>query len=206
MEDAEEIPGRPKYGTMFIHPNPDVAAKFAEAACSLPPTDDEVYLNLFCDASQDINDPARGGISVTFPHRVSDSGRSPRDLISAAWPVNPIYDNRLGELLALAQCLVVATDQIVEFREAPTVAGKTIVVRIFNDNMHNLQFICGWRQLDDDFVTLAWPVIKLIRLAIQNLLSTPVVLEMHWIPGHNHRVEAHRIVVAREMLFGCRSR
>jgi hypothetical protein len=120
--------------------------------------------------------------------------------------VNPIYDNRLGELLAVAEALVIATHQIDEAEKKGTVEGKTVVVRIFNDNMFNLRYLWGQRQLDDDFLTLARPVLELIKMhrwGLQHNSRTPVELEMHWIPGHNHRVEAHRW--ADELAKGARA-
>jgi len=134
----------------------DLAVRFAKKSCAQQPTAQQRYFNLFCDASKDLNNVVRGGISVTYPpwgpHQDSAG-----EVVAAAWPVNPVYDHRLGELLALAECLVVATSQIADFDDCMWLQGvrPTIVVRIFNDNMYNLEYLGGIRWLDDGLLELA---------------------------------------------------
>jgi hypothetical protein len=161
-------------------------------ACSQEATAKCVYFNLFCDGSKALDNPIHGGISVTYQPL---GRRHPRDVVGLAWPVNPIYHPRLGGLLALSECLVVAIHHIAEvMRKWPEVAGKTIVVRIFNDNMFNLEHFAGVRALDDGFLMLAKPVLDMISMqswAIRHM-RPGVELELHWIPGHYHSVGPHQ--------------
>jgi hypothetical protein len=68
-----------------------------------PSTNNYVHFNLFCDCSRS---------------KTSDEGRCLQPLIiTAAWPVNPMYDTGLGEFFALCECLLVAMQQIRQFAQ-----------------------------------------------------------------------------------------
>lgn len=135
-----------------------------------------------------------GGIAVTYepwgPHH--DSGGA---VVQAAWPVNPVYDHRLGELLALSESLVVATAEIAQFDSLTWSCGvrPKIVVRIFNDNKFNLEYLAGRKRVDEGLMELAQPVLKMIKMqawALRNM-RPGIQLELHWIPGHWHHVGPH---------------
>ncbi|KAG7284536.1 hypothetical protein NEMBOFW57_010912 [Staphylotrichum longicolle] len=113
--------------------------------------------------------------------------------VGLAWPVNPLYDIRLGELIALSESLAVATSQIAQFDNSQTGARPAIVVRIFNDNMFNLEYLGGMRYLDDQFLAAAKPVLDLIAMQSWAIchMRPGIELELHWIPGHGHQVEQH---------------
>ncbi|KAH6844562.1 hypothetical protein B0I37DRAFT_377775 [Chaetomium sp. MPI-CAGE-AT-0009] len=191
-------------GRIYVQPTPERAAAVADMAASQESTDQYIVFNLFCDGSMDTTNTNRGGISVVWPPFVPGSG-SRHDLIGAAWPVNPIYDSSLGELLALSEALVIALHQLSDLDNHPHLTGKPVLVRIFNDNKFNIQYLANARSLPPHLLTLAQPVLDLIAMQSWALesLRPGIQLELHWIPGHHHRVEAHRW--ADELAKGARA-
>jgi hypothetical protein len=179
-------------GKIHIQRNRREAEQYAQWVCELPSTDDYIHMNLFCDVSKDLH-ADKGGIGVTFLPWLP-GGRTNRRQIHAAWPVTPLYSCDLGELLAVSECLFVATREIQEFADSPSLAGKTVIVRVFNDNMHNLEYLWGSRKaLHPGLLVMAEPVLKMIAtqsLAIKKL-GMDVSLELRWIPGHRHKVQPH---------------
>ncbi|EAQ91885.1 predicted protein [Chaetomium globosum CBS 148.51] len=73
--------------------------------------------------------------------------------------------------------------------------------------MFNLQYLAAspHRRLPPPLLALAKPVLDLIAMQSWALVNMRpgVELELHWIPGHNHRVEAHRW--ADELAKGARA-
>ncbi|KAK3290883.1 uncharacterized protein B0H64DRAFT_410866 [Chaetomium fimeti] len=186
-------------GRIYVKHNRDHAVAFADMAASQGSTDEYTILNLFCDGSMDVTDTNRGGISVVYQPPAPGRGGSHRDLVGAAWPVNPVYDCALGELLAVSEALTTALHQISELDSTTTTthhrSGKPTLVRIFNDNMFNIEYLAAAtpRQLAPHLLTLAEPVLALIAVqswALQNM-RPGIQLELHWMPGHFHRVRAH---------------
>ncbi|AEO67485.1 uncharacterized protein THITE_160883 [Thermothielavioides terrestris NRRL 8126] len=173
-------------GIVHIQPSKEAAVLYAEWAANCPSTDTYIHMNLFCDASKS-PEQDKGGIAVTFSQWLPGEPVN-RPVIRAAWPVTPLYDRRLGEFLALSECLFVATQEILQFSNCPLLAGKTVVVRIFNDNMYNLEYLQGTRVLDQAIMTLARPVLDLIatQSVVIQKCGVSVRLEAHWIPGHEH--------------------
>lgn len=200
-------------GRVYVQPSPEQAAAVAQLASTQESTESHYLLNLFCDGSMDTVVTNRGGISVVYQPFVPGTG-SRRDLIGAAWPVNPIYDPAIGELLALSESLTIALHQIANLDEAEHLYSdggpmtiKPLLIRIFNDNMFNIQHLANspHRRLSPPLLTLAQPVLNLIAMQSWALVNMRpgVELELHWIPGHKHRVEAHRW--ADELAKGARA-
>ncbi|KAH6649298.1 hypothetical protein F5144DRAFT_521562 [Chaetomium tenue] len=73
--------------------------------------------------------------------------------------------------------------------------------------MFNIQYLAAspYRHLPPHLLTLAEPVLDVIAVQSWALVNMRpgVELELHWIPGHNHRVEAHRW--ADELAKGARA-
>lgn len=199
---------RPRFdGRIFIHQDRVLAAQIAEDACAEEQTAQTKYFNLFCDGLKDLGSSVPGGIAVTYQPWGSHHGDEGA-VVREAWPVYPIYDHRLGELLALSECLVTATFDIARYDSRMWSLGvrPTIVVRIFNDNMFNLMYLDGKRRLDEDLMELAEPVLKLIATqswALRNM-RPGIQLELHWIPGHQHDVWPH--VLADQLSRDARSK
>jgi ribonuclease HI len=201
-------------GRIYVQSNAERAAAIAQIASTQESTDSHYVLNLFCDGSMDTTNTHRGGISVVYQPFIPGTG-SRRDLIGAAWPVNPIYDPALGELLALSEALTIALHQLAGLDEAEHLLSgggglstiKPLLIRIFNDNMFNIQYLAHspHRRLAPHLLTLAQPVLDLVAMQSWALVNMRpgVELELHWIPGHKHRVEAHRW--ADELAKGARA-
>ncbi|KAH6844561.1 hypothetical protein B0I37DRAFT_432945 [Chaetomium sp. MPI-CAGE-AT-0009] len=113
----------------------------------------------------------------------------------SAWPIHGLYDHRLGELLSVSEALYIASQQLEKRADSPALAGKTVVVRIFNDNQRNLEFLQGAGVLDLGLVTMAAPVLRSILLQSESIhkLGIDVRLELHWIPGHKHSIKPHAL-------------
>lgn len=190
-------PPSPRFhGNIHIEANKEDAVNIANSLSSYPSTDYYIHINLFCDCSRskidDLDgsqDPDDGGIAVAFRPWLP---RVQNDTIAIeAWPVKPMFHHVLGEFIALSQGLVVAFQQLTQF--AGSLAGRTVIVRLFNDNKYNLQYLQGRRYLEPQMLALTRPVLDLIADQTRALhsLGTPVILEAHWIPGHYHQVKPH---------------
>jgi hypothetical protein len=70
----------------------------------------------------------------------------------------------VGELLALSEALVVAIHELADRSKQVVERGKVVVVRIFNDNKYNLEYLQGIRSLDKGLLTMAQPVLDLIAM------------------------------------------
>lgn len=120
-------------------------------------------------------------------------GSSSTDIIAAAWPVNPLYNATVGELLAISECLAIACRQICQSAQFCSPIAQPVVVRIFSDSQHSLAHFQGLAPLRHDINLLAKPVLDHIALqsAVLHQLGANVHLELHWIPGHGHPVQPH---------------
>jgi hypothetical protein len=149
----------------------------------------KVFLNLFGDCSMAED---RGGISVTYQPLARLDPKW--DITCLAWPVNPMYDHYLGEFLAVSECLAIAAHEIADFYHVPAVRDKTIVVRIFNNNKYNLQYLKGSKEPENGFGVLAKPLLDFISMQSWALMKMgiDVELELHWIPGHHHHITPHQ--------------
>ncbi|EAQ91886.1 predicted protein [Chaetomium globosum CBS 148.51] len=101
----------------------------------------------------------------------------------------------VGELLAVSECLHAASQELARHADSPMLAGKTVVVRIFNDNRSNLEFLQGTRSISASLFATAAPVLRSIvqqSHAIHHH-SVDVRLELHWIPGHHRTVKPHAL-------------
>lgn len=101
----------------------------------------------------------------------------------------------MGELLAVSECLHTASQELARHADSPMLAGKTVVVRIFNDNRSNLGFLQGTRSISASLFATAAPVLRSIvqqSHAIHHH-SVDVRLEPHWIPGHHRTVKPHAL-------------
>ncbi len=191
------------YGTVCVQPNQESAEGYALWAASERSTDRNVHMNIFCDTSK-AKDSTEGGIAVTMvpwiPTQTAGAGQLPVSM--AAWPVDNLIDSRLGEFLAVCEALFAAYQELERFSGHPVLVGKTVVIRIFNDNKYNLEYLNEVRYLDPWITTLARPAIDMIATQSEALHTFParVQLELHWIPGHEHSVHPHALAdqMARE--------
>jgi hypothetical protein len=179
------------HGRIFIQNDVEHAASYANWADLQSSVPGYIHINLFCDCSKDTtsND---GGIALA--HRAWLPGLpNTNSIITAAWSVNHMYDTALGEFLAVSEALAVATQQIRQFAGAPVLFGQQITLRIFNDNMFNLEYLQGRRAFDAGVMVLVKPVIDLIAMQSRVIHQQGVMinLELHWIPGHGHTVQPH---------------
>jgi hypothetical protein len=179
-------------GVVFIQNDGNQAINYAQWAVVQPPVVNQIHLTMCCDCSKDkVSD--QGGIAVS--HATDWVPGLPHNevTVTAAWPVDGMYDPGLGEFLALAECLAVATQQIRQFAGTPVLAGQYVTVRIFNDNKHNLEYLQGRRSFGTGLMTMVKPVVDLIatQTSVLHQLGVLVRLELHWIPGHDHDVKPH---------------
>jgi hypothetical protein len=62
-------------------------------------------------------------------------------LVEAAFPIDPLYDSILGELMAIAKSLAAAIEEIRANHIA--LADTTVTVNIFNDGETGLRILSG---------------------------------------------------------------
>jgi hypothetical protein len=78
------------------------------------------------------------------------------NLIEAAWPIDPLYDTNLGELMSIAKSLAIA---IQEIRNNQVALGDAIVtVTIFNDGDTGLKILNG-KRVKESLWRLVRPVV-----------------------------------------------
>ncbi|KAK3290882.1 uncharacterized protein B0H64DRAFT_478739 [Chaetomium fimeti] len=180
-------------GWVYIQNEPAKAIIQATWASSQPSTYHYVNINLFCDCSRSRTSD-EGGIAVVYRPWLPGLRVSLTEiLVTEAWPVKPLYDTNLGELLAISESLVIATQQIRQFAETSSTSAQPVIVRIFSDSMKSLNHFQGQTLLRDDIQVLASPVLDLIaqQSAALHQQGVMVHLELHWIPGHGHHVQPH---------------
>ncbi|KAL2261878.1 hypothetical protein VTK26DRAFT_3110 [Humicola hyalothermophila] len=110
-------------------------------------TEENIQMALFCDASRAI-DSDLGGIAVTYKPWLPDVLRPTerrRTTTKAAYPIHPLNDHRLGELMAVCEALLIAHSEISNARRMPELVGKVVHIRIFNDRKFNLEYLNGER-------------------------------------------------------------
>jgi hypothetical protein len=114
-------------------------------------------------------------------------------VITAAWPVDPLYNTSVGELLAISECIAIATRQICQSAQFCLPIAQPVVVRIFSNSRSGLAHLQGLAALRHDINLLARPVLDHIasQSAALHQLGANVHLELHWIPGHGHEVQPH---------------
>jgi hypothetical protein len=98
--------------------------------------------------------------------------------------------------MSVAEALHIATQEIARIRELPEFAGKIVRVKVFNDNLYNLEYLEGKRRLPRAVLALAKPVLDLISQQSRALKATrgvQVRLSLHWIPGHGHGIRIHKL-------------
>ncbi|KAK4153796.1 hypothetical protein C8A00DRAFT_15044, partial [Chaetomidium leptoderma] len=131
-------------GDVYIGQTRDLAISFARHACLEQQHGRYTYFNIFCDCSTSKTSDD-GSIPVTYqPWIPAERAREP--VVGATRPVKPLFSSDVGELLAVSEALVIATYDIA--KSGPRARENTVVVRIFNDNMFNLQYLQGSRALD----------------------------------------------------------
>jgi hypothetical protein len=177
-------------GWIYIQDDPAKAIIQTTRASSQPPSFSYVHINLFCDCSRSTTSN-HGGIAVAY--RPWLPGISSTDVITAAWPVDPLYNTTVGELLAISECTAIATEQICQFAQLCLPIVQPVVVRIFSDSQDGLAHLQGMVALRHDINLLTRPVLDHIALqsAALHHLDANVHLELHWIPGHGHEVQPH---------------
>jgi hypothetical protein len=160
-------------------------------------TTDHIQLSLFCDTSRALDHPVaqdHGAIAVAYkawiPGTFSRDDRRPT--FEVAYPVNPLVDSGLGELMAVAESLYIASQEVEKIKRIPEFRGRTARVRIFNDNRFNLEYLEGTRRFPKPVHTLVKPVLEKIGAQSRRLARTKgvrVKLYLHWLPGHGHGVQ-----------------
>ncbi|KAH6649297.1 hypothetical protein F5144DRAFT_475921, partial [Chaetomium tenue] len=177
------------HGGVYIQYDRADALRYASWAVESPSTTKYIHLNLFCDVSWGAQYDS-GGIAVVFLNWLPTYGseKATRQLYQSAWPIYPLHGSGVGELLAVSECLHTASRELERHADSPTLAGKTVVVRIFNDNRNNLEFLQGTRSVSASFYTTAAPVLRSILQQSKSLHhhGVDVRLELHWIPGHHN--------------------
>ena len=173
------------------------AARFAELAASRRSTWADLTLNIFSDASFQRQHNVGGYAVVHRPLVPSDDGSGgdggndgDGGFVEAAWPIDPLPDSNLGEMLAIAKSLAVAIQQVKDNRAA--LMGKRVTVTIFTDSNGSLQVLNG-NKMSNRLWTLVFPVARFIRTQSQLLgqLGPTVHLVLRWMPGHHHDIFPH---------------
>ncbi|KAH6844565.1 hypothetical protein B0I37DRAFT_432961 [Chaetomium sp. MPI-CAGE-AT-0009] len=185
------------HGTIVPTPTSrEDATRFANLAASRRSTWGDLALNIFSDASFQ-NQSSVGGYAVVHRPLIpsdeggSDEGNDDHDgFIEAAWPIDPLPDSNLAEMLAIAKSMAVAIQQVKGNRAA--LMGKTITITIFRNSVVSLGVLNG-RKLRDRLWLLVFPVARFIREQSRLLeqLGPTVNLVLRWMPGHGHRVLPH---------------
>lgn len=79
------------------------ALECAQRAVSRPPSWKNLTLNLFCDGSLRPTSQ-NGAFSVVFPPWLpSKTGASQDELTERAWPVHPMPDSNMAEMMSIAE-------------------------------------------------------------------------------------------------------
>lgn len=184
------------HGGVFVQHDRDDALRYAAWAAESPSTSKYIHFNLFCDASKGPRFDS-GGNAVVFRSWLptAEGENTTRQVYQSAWPIYPLYDHRLGEILSVSECLHVASQELERHANSPMLAGKTVVVRIFNDNQRNLGFIQGTEVFDVGLFTMAAPVLRSILQQSKTIHQhgVDVRLELHWMPGHKHKIKPHAL-------------
>jgi hypothetical protein len=113
------------------------------------------------------------------------------NLIEAAWPIDPLYDTNLGELMSIAKSLAIAIQEIRNNRVA--LADAIVTVTIFNDGDTGLKILNG-KRVKESLWRLVRPVVHLIddQTNILSALGPTVRLFFRWVPGHHHNIGPHQ--------------
>ncbi len=130
----------PVRGIVVNRPSrPRDALEHAHRAANHHSTWGDIELNIFSDASRHSNDDT-GGIAIIFkpwmPHESMDDS-----LIKRAYPVDPLYDPNLGELLAIAEALATAIQEISD--NSDSLGGERVKMTIFSDSRDGLKALDG---------------------------------------------------------------
>ncbi|KAH6614416.1 hypothetical protein B0J18DRAFT_300202 [Chaetomium sp. MPI-SDFR-AT-0129] len=114
-------------------------------------------------------------------------------LYEAAWPVDPMYDINLGELIAIAKSLAIAIQQIRDHRAVLVEKASPVTVTIFSDSNAALTILNGKIPKESLWIMIH-PIVRLIERQTDIIasLGPTVRLYLRWIPGHGHDVWPHQ--------------
>lgn len=173
------------------------AVRFAALAANRRSTWRDLTLNIFSDASFQRQHNVGGYAVVHRPLVPSDDGggsdggsEGDGGFVEVAWPIDPLPDSNLGEMLAIAESLAVAIQQVGDNRAA--LMGKRVNITIFSDSNGSLQ-VLSENKMSDGLWTLVFPVARVFRTQFQLLgqLGPTVHLVFRWMPGHYHDIFPH---------------
>ncbi|KAK3290887.1 uncharacterized protein B0H64DRAFT_446704 [Chaetomium fimeti] len=122
------------------------ATRFANLAANRRSTWSDLALNIFSDASVQYQSNVGGYAVVHRPLMPSDGGSDEGnhdhdEFVEAAWPIDPLPDSNLGEMLAIAKSIAVAIQQVKHNRAA--FMGKRVNITIFSDSRVSLGVLNG---------------------------------------------------------------
>lgn len=125
-----------------------------------------------------------------MPGDDSEGGEADGGFVEAAWPIDPLPDSNLGEMLAIAKSLAVAIQQVRDHRAG--LMGKRVNVTIFSDSNSSLRVLDG-DKINKWLWKLVLPAASFIRTQSQLLgqLGPTVHLVLRWMPGHRHDIFPH---------------
>ncbi|KAK4221679.1 hypothetical protein QBC38DRAFT_521421 [Podospora fimiseda] len=196
---------------------PQIPFKTASNAAAFVPTLERPEWCFFCDSSgselywiDNTTIQKRGGLGIVFRTFDPDSRNTRHgDLRRFGWALPLIVSAQIGEGVAIADAITLATE---ELKRAVNQYGKALpqpVVRIFTDSKATLDLLSGYSAVANDIESLKKPnyrVLEIIARESRYLAaaaaampgSKPPQLELHWLPSHieGFEVDEHKLADA----------